>query len=117
MVPRDCARRSVDDPHWVAPRRGVVLILVLGMIGLLALVGTTFVAISSQVRINARNFADSLLRPDPKDLMFFAISQLIGDASNPLSAIRVHSLLRDMYGNDASSNGSLTARPGGRSTG
>src|SRR5262249_3279383 len=36
---------------------------------------------------------------------------------NPLSAIRGHSLLRDMYGNDASTNGSLVDRPDGRVVG
>src|SRR5262249_46072041 len=59
-------------------------------------------------------FAQSLTRPEPKDLMFFALSQLIQDTSNPASAIRGHSFLRDMYGNDASLNGSLVARPDGK---
>src|SRR5262249_23726341 len=66
-------------------------------------------------RINARNFAQSLMRPDRETLMSFALSQLVRDTGNPHSAIRGHSLLRDMYGNDASSNGSLMARPDGRS--
>src|SRR5262249_50900823 len=52
-----------------------------------------------------------------KDLMFFALSQLVEDTSNPASAIRGHSLLRDMYGNDAFSNGRLTARPDGQPVG
>ncbi len=33
--------------------------------------------------------------------MDYALSQLINDTNNPLSAIRGHSLLRDMYGNDS----------------
>ncbi len=33
--------------------------------------------------------------------MDYALAQLINDTNNPLSAIRGHSLLRDMYGNDS----------------
>jgi hypothetical protein len=85
-------------PHRVARRRGVVLILVLAMLGLLVLVGVTFATLSGQARINARHLAQSLTRPVPEDLMYFALSQLVQDTSNPLSAIRGHSLLRVMYG-------------------
>ena len=87
------------------------------MLALLALIGVTFATFSGQARIGARNFAQSLTRPDPNELMSFALSQLIRDTSNPLSAIRGHSLLRDMYGNDAATNGSLPARPDGRPVG
>ena len=37
-------------------RRGIVLVLVLAMLGLLALIGVTFATFSGQARINARNF-------------------------------------------------------------
>jgi large repetitive protein len=117
MIPRAGASCVTHDPHGVARRRGVVLILALAMLGTLALVGITFMAISSQARISARNFAESVTHPNPNDLMWFALSQLIGDTSNRISAIRGHSLLRDMYGNDASTNGSLGSHPGGRSAG
>ena len=33
--------------------------------------------------------------------MDYALAQLINDTNNPLSALRGHSLLRDMYGNDS----------------
>src|SRR5262249_15468268 len=94
-----------------------VLILVLAMIGLLALVGATFVAISGRARINARNFARSLMRPESNELLDFAVSQLVLDTANPPSALRGHSLPGDMYGNDASSNGILVDRPDGRAVG
>ena len=42
-------------------RRGIVLVLVLAMLGLLALIGVTFATFSSQARINARNYAQSVL--------------------------------------------------------
>lgn len=92
-------------------RRGVVLIVVLGMLGLLALIGVTFATFSAQARISARNFSMSQSFPDSRELMDFALSQLIDDTYNPVSAIRGHSLKRDMYGNDAAFNGYLAARP------
>src|SRR3954453_19214341 len=90
-------------------RRGIVLVLILGMLGLLALIGVTFATFSGQARVNARNFAQSRNWLDSNKLMDYALSQLIDDTNNPLSAIRGHSLKRDMYGNDATTNGYLTS--------
>ncbi|WP_422931307.1 hypothetical protein [Singulisphaera sp. PoT] len=92
-------------------RRGVVLVLILGMLGLLALIGVTFATFSGQAKVNARNFSQAQNIPDTQELMDFALSQLIDDTGNPQSAIRGHSLKRDMYGNDALHNGSLVAKP------
>ena len=104
-------------------RRGVVLILVLGILALMALVGITFATFSGQSRISARNFAQSMNQPQRDELMDYALAQLIGDTADPRSAIRGHSLARDMYGYDtyvdASSNvhplvnGYLASRPDG----
>jgi hypothetical protein len=94
-------------------RRGVVLILVLGMLALLALIGVTFATFASQSKIGARNFAQSVNTPAGADLMDYALSQLINDTNNPLSAIRGHSLKRDMYGNDGATNGFLTSTVNG----
>ena len=106
--------------HTTKPRqaraRGVVLILILGVLALMAIIGVTFATFSGQSRISARNFAQSLNRPLQGELMDFALSQLIGDTSDVRSAIRGHSLARDMYGNDAANNGYLTSRPGGAGT-
>ena len=88
-------------------RRGVVLVLILGMLGLLALIGVTFATFSGQAQVNARNFMQSQSFPDASEMMDFALSQLIGDTANPGSVIRGHSFLRDMYGNDAYANGPL----------
>jgi len=82
-------------------RRGIVLVLVLGMLGLLALIGVTFATFAGQSLINGRNFNQGVARPQPEALMDFALGQLINDTNNPLSALRGHSLLRDMYGNDS----------------
>ncbi len=97
-------------------RRGVVLILVLGMIGLLALIAVTFASYSGQAESNARNFAQAQVTPDPSRLMDYALAQLIDDTDNPSSVIRGHSLRADMYGNDAFNNGFLDAHPGNGST-
>src|SRR4051812_42156938 len=92
-------------------RRGVVLIVILGMLGLMALVGVTFATFSGQAQVGARKFSEGQNTPTSDQVMDFALDQLINDTHNPLSAIRGHSLLRDMYGNDAMFNGRLTGRP------
>jgi len=92
-------------------RRGVALILILGMLGLLALIGVTFATFTGQARVGARNYAQAVLRPQAGDMMDFALSQLIGDTNDPRSAIRGHSLARDMYGNDAAFNGYVDYNP------
>ncbi len=96
-------------------RRGVVLILILGMLALLALIGVTFASFSGQAQIGARNFALAYYSPSSDEVMDFALDQLISGTRNPMSAIRGHDLARDMYGNDTGgSNGSvgmLVARP------
>ena len=106
-------------PCWPAhdenqrERRGIVLVLVLGMLGLMAVIGITFATFTGQSRISARNFAQSVNQPQRDELMDYALSQLISDTTDIRSAIRGHSLARDMYGNDANFNGYLTSRPDG----
>jgi hypothetical protein len=94
-------------------RRGVVLILILGMLGLMALVGVTFATFSGQSRIGALKFAEGAALPTSDQVMDFGMSQLILGTDNVLSAIRGHDLARDMYGNDANTNGFLSALPNG----
>src|SRR5438270_9351216 len=90
-----------------ARRRGVVLVVILGMLGLLALIRVTFATFSNQAQVNARNFSQSMSFPDANEVFDFALSQLIDDTANPQSVIRAHSVKRDMYGNDALTNGAL----------
>ena len=90
-------------------RRGIVLVLILGMLGLLALIGVTFATFAGQSLVNARNFALSEGRSSAEQYMDFALGQLINDTNNPLSALRGHSLLRDMYGNDSVFRGTTAA--------
>ena len=81
-------------------RRGVVLILILAMLGLLALIGVTFATFANQAKIGADYTAQSVHATTADQVLDFALSQLINDSNNPKSAIRGHSLLRDMYGRD-----------------
>ena len=90
-----------------ASRRGIILVLVLGMLALLALLGVTFATFSGQAMINARNANQAQYFPDSDEMFDYALAQLIEDTANPASVIRGHSLKRDMYGNDAWSNGAL----------
>jgi hypothetical protein len=92
-------------------RRGIILVLVLGLLALLALIGVTFATLGGQARLNARNFAETIHMPRASVLMDFALDQLVNDTGNPLSAIRGHSLKRDMYGNDAVNIGFLAQLP------
>jgi large repetitive protein len=101
--------------HSRARRRGIVLVVILAMLALLALIGITFATFSNQAKVNATNFSTAKNFPDSSELMDFALLQLIADTSDPRSVIRGHSLMRDMYGNDAKNNGSLSAFPDGSS--
>ncbi len=92
-------------------RRGIVLVLILAMLGLLALIGVTFATISNQAQIGARNYAQSLQEANPDQIIDFALSQLINDTELPTSALRGHSLKRDMYGNDGYNFGYLGQLP------
>ena len=92
-------------------RRGIVLVLVLAMLGLLALVGVTFATFSGQSRVNNRNYQQSLLQPQADELLDYGLQQLIADTNDIRSSIRGHSLLRDMYGQGSTSNGFLAQDP------
>ncbi len=88
-------------------RRGIVLILSLGMLTLFTIVAITLASISRTQSTAAANFKraeqygrqNAGVRPEQvEDLFRYAVNQLIYDTRNPQSAVRGHSLLRDMYG-------------------
>ena len=79
----------------------------------MAVIGVAFATFSGQSRISARNFAQSVNQPQRDELMDYALEQLIGDTADIRSAIRGHSMARDMYGNDGNFNGYLASRPDG----
>jgi hypothetical protein len=84
--------------------RGVVLIVILGMLAVLALIGIAFTTYSAQEETSSRNFQMKFQNPrvdlDPNVVFVEAINQLINDTNNPHSAVRGHSLMRRMVGND-----------------
>jgi large repetitive protein len=88
-------------------RRGIVLVLVLAMLGLLALVGVTFATYAAQAKINNKGFMLSIFQPQAEELIDFGLAQLITDTNDIRSVIRGHSLARDMFGNDATNNALL----------
>lgn len=82
-------------------RRGVLLLVVLSMLVLFLLLGTTFVIIANSYRQSAKTIErthETSLQPG--DRLDRALQQILCDTNNPHSSIRYHSLLRDVYGTD-----------------
>lgn len=104
-------------------RRGVVLIIALGLLALFAAVGLSFAVVSKYESFSARNFKRYFQADDAggeidvpiRPLAEFAVSQLVHDTRQTNSALRGHSLLRDMYGSPVDeSTGGLGADPEAR---
>ena len=75
-----------------ADSRGIVLVLVLAMLGLLALVGVTFATYAQQSRITNKEFMLSIFQPQADELIDFGLAQLITDTNDIRSVIRGHSM-------------------------
>jgi hypothetical protein len=110
MIMRHEQREVVESSGKESRRRGIVLILSLGMLTLFTIVAITLASISRTQATAAANFkraeqygrSNAGVRPEQvSDLFRYAVNQLIYDTRNPQSAIRGHSLLRDMYGSPA----------------
>ena len=86
------------------PRRGILLLVVLTMLTLFLLIGTTYLVSANYFRKANKSFAAATqaeyLSVDQGTLLDEALRQLIRDTDNESSSLRYHSLLRDMYGND-----------------
>jgi len=105
-------RTEIAGSSRVSGRRGVVLVVVLAMLGLLAVIGVSFATYSNQAQIASRRFiANTKANIDPDSLLNYAMEQLINDSNNRLSALRGHSLKRDVYGNDSIFHGIITTVP------
>lgn len=88
-------------PRRAAERRGVLLLVVLSMLVLFLLVGTTFLITSGQYRTQSKVVEKANRATyQPADLLERALMQLVRDTNNPGSVVRYHSLLRDLYGVD-----------------
>jgi hypothetical protein len=96
----------------------MILVVVLAILTLFAIVGITFVLYSESAALSARysSEAQSLYVPDmdPNQIFAMFLSQVIYDASDSdpngmISALRGHSLARNMYGWNNSATGGIFA--------
>ena len=82
-------------------RKGVILLVVLGLLALFTLVAITFVIVASQARRGALIASKAQQQGTPPDVLVRrAILEIARGSHNPYSVIGPHSLLEDMYGND-----------------
>src|SRR5262245_57892448 len=82
-------------------RRGVLLLVVLSLLVLFMLIGTAFLMSSNQYRGAMKaNAKQDAYGNYPTKLLDRAVMQVVRDTDNTQSAIRYHSLLRDLYGTD-----------------
>lgn len=87
-------------------RRGVLLLIVLGLLALFALVGITFVMLTSHERRSAEASRRADRYAEPADtLLNQALMQVLRGTENPSSVLGPHSLLEDLYGADVVSGG------------
>jgi hypothetical protein len=79
-----------------------VLLVILAMLAALALIGIAFTTFSAQEQQSSTNYTRTFQTPrvdlNPTAVMNYGVGQLVADTDNPLSALRGHSLLVDMYG-------------------
>ena len=84
-----------------ASRRGVLLLVVLSMLVLFMLIGTAFLMSSSQEQKTAKHMSkDKRVGNFATKNLDRGLLQILRDTENPYSAVRYHSLLRDLYGTD-----------------
>ena len=82
-------------------RRGVLLLVVLSILILFLLIGTTFILTAGQHKDRAKILEKANRTTfQPEDVLERALMQLVRDTNNRHSALRYHSLLRDVYGGD-----------------
>lgn len=80
-------------------RRGIVLIVVLGLLALFSLMSITFLMTTEQDVKSAIAISKVEQREDPGDtLLERALTQVLVGSTNELSVLQQHSLLEDLYG-------------------
>ena len=98
--------RRTTRNQGLANREGVVLLVVISLLVLFSLVGLAFVVYAQSQANTARLWREheSRERPDmdPELLLAYFLGQLIYDTDNSHSALRGHSLARNMYGRPGS---------------
>jgi len=80
-------------------RRGVLLLVVLGLLAMFGLVAVAFVVLTGHAERTATTVQQIEQYPDsPKQLIHQAAMQALRGSSNPFSVLAAHSLLEDLYG-------------------
>ena len=84
--------------------KGLILLVVLGMLALFSLLAVTYVVFASQSRASSVALARRSIREDKNKNPLFqeAIKQLIRGTADPASAAYGHDLLGDLYGDKES---------------
>jgi len=111
-------RSAADRPNRLpgrattnARRRGVLLLVVLGMLAMFGLIAVTFVILTGQAKRGAESHRRiDQYDSDPKEDLDNALMQVLRGTTNPQSVIGPHSLLEDIYGNPETT-GTITAAP------
>ncbi len=104
MSRRTLRRRAVRKARSWFPRRrrGMVLLVVLSLLAIFTLITVSFVLIASQGRRTAVAAARADQKGNsPQSQLHEAMLQIVRGTNNPMSVLQTHSLLEDMYGNDA----------------
>ena len=85
-----------------SPRRGALLLVVLGLLAMFGLVAIALVVLATQMRRSstAASFIDQAADP-PQRTLDEAMLQIVRGTNNPGSVMGPHSLLEAMYGNQA----------------
>lgn len=87
-----------------APRRGIILLVVLALITLFASIGVAFVYFAEQEANKSldQKAGETIKLPDSDMLLNYVLKQLVYPTSNTGSALYTHSLLENMYGRSKS---------------
>lgn len=94
--------RAIMAKQPTQSRRGVLLLVILGMLAMFGLVAIAFVILTGQFRRTAEvTRRIDIQAESPHALLENAFSQVVRGSTNPASALSVHSLLEDMYGNNS----------------
>ena len=94
-------RSSFGVPHPSSRRRGVLLLLILALLAMFGLIAVAFVVISGQAQRSAKCIERmGLVTESPEKLLNEAALQVLRGPTSDVSAVRAHSLLEDMYGNE-----------------
>ncbi len=93
-------------------RRGVVLLLVLGIMAMFALIVVSFMVVTSQ-HFRAARALNRLgqTTPTPEEDCRLAMRQILRGSDNPHSVVGPHSLLEDIYGHTSVSGTVTSAQP------